>query len=232
MVHRELQLTFARAVTDARQRRHELLCLEHVLLAMLEDLVAVEILQACGADLAALRRDLEAHLEGMDQVPPEVPVEVEQTVALTRVLQRAALHVQSSGKEEIEAGDVLAAIFQEPDSYAVYLLKSQGVSRLDILEYISHGVTKDLWEPDEEWEEDDEDDDIPFGSRQTADPLEAFTTNLVARAAEGKLDPLIGRLAELRRTMHVLCRRRKNNPIFVGETGVGKTAMAEGLALA
>jgi len=231
MIHRELQLTFARAVSDARRRRHELLCLEHVLLAMLEDPVAADILRACGADLEALRHDLEAHLEGMDQVPPEAPVEVEQTVALTRVLQRAALHVQSSGKEGIEAGDILAAMFQEPDSFAVYLLKRQGITRLDVLEYISHGVSKDVWEPDEEWETAEEEDDVPFQSKHP-DPLQSFTTNLVAQAAAGKLDPLIGRAAELRRTMHVLCRRRKNNPVFVGESGVGKTAMAEGLALA
>ncbi len=226
MISRELQLTFARAVTDARGRRQDMVCTEHVLRAMLDDERAADILRACGADLEELKKGLEAYLDGLDQMPERV--EVEQTIALTRVLQRAALHVQSSGKAEIEAGDILAAMFNEPESRAVYLLKKQGVTRLDIIEYISHGVAKGIFEPAGT---DDEDDSKGFQAR-AQDPLAAFTTELVARAAEGKLDPLIGRTGELARTMHVLCRRRKNNPVFVGEAGVGKTAMAEGLALA
>jgi ATP-dependent Clp protease ATP-binding subunit ClpA len=184
---------------------------------------------ACGADLATLRQGLDAYLDGLESLPTGIDFEVEQTVALTRVLQRAALHVQSAGKEEIEAGDILAAIFQEPESQAAYLLKKQGISRLDILEFISHGVSKSEWAPG--LPAGDEEPERGLATRQK-DPLEAFTLDLVAEAAAGRLDPLIGRERELDRCMHVLCRRRKNNPVFVGEAGVGKTAMAEGLALA
>jgi ATP-dependent Clp protease ATP-binding subunit ClpA len=194
---------------------------------MLDDPNALEILEACGADLEKLREELEAFLDGLDKVPEGVDADVDQTVALTRVLQRAAIHVQSSGKKEIDAGDIMAAIYREPESQAAYLLKQEGITRLDILDYISHGVKKDAFETADGLPfEDDE-----FGAgREAADPLAAFTTSLVELAAAGKLDPLIGRAAEIQRCMHVLCRRRKNNPVFVGEVGVGKTAMAEGLA--
>jgi ATP-dependent Clp protease ATP-binding subunit ClpA len=227
MISRELQLTFARAVQDARLRRHELVCVEHVLRAMLDDPFAADILQSCGADLDELRVELDEYLEELDQLPEGTEVEAEQTVALMRVLQRAAIHVQSSQKKEIDGGDILAAMYREPESHAVFLLKKQGITRLDILDYISHGVSKGLFEHAMPGE--DEDEGLSAGR---ADPLEAFTTNLVDQARAGKLDPLIGRTAEIKRTLHVLSRRRKNNPIFVGEAGVGKTAMAEGLALA
>jgi ATP-dependent Clp protease ATP-binding subunit ClpA len=228
MIARDLQLTFGRAVHDARSRRHEFVGLEHVLRAMLDDSFAVEILNACGADLEKLREELEAFLDGLDKVPEGVDADVDQTVALTRVLQRAAIHVQSSGKKEIDAGDILAAMYREPESQAAYLLKQEGITRLDILDYISHGVKKDVFETADGFG----DDEDAFGSGRgaAADPLAAFTTNLVELAAAGKLDPLIGRADEIQRCMHVLCRRRKNNPVFVGEVGVGKTAMAEGLA--
>jgi ATP-dependent Clp protease ATP-binding subunit ClpA len=229
MISSELQLTFARAVQDARERRHELVCLEHILLSMLDEPYAADILVNCGADLSELRKELETYLEGLEKIPDEREVEVEQTVALMRVLQRAAIHVQSSQKKEIDAGDVLAAMYREPESHAVYLLRKQGITRLDILDYISHGVSKNVFEtrPAGDLDEDGEE-----GLEGRPDPLVAFTTNLVESAKLGKLDPLIGRAAELKRTMHVLSRRRKNNPVFVGEAGVGKTAMAEGLALA
>jgi ATP-dependent Clp protease ATP-binding subunit ClpA len=229
MISKRLQLTFARAVADVRERRNELICLEHVLRALCDDERGAEILHACGAGLPELKRELERYLDDLEQVPADSELEIEQTVALSRVLQRAALHVQSSGRAEIEAGDVLAALFQEPESHAVYLLKKQGISRLDILEFISHGVSKGGYEerPTEGVPAEGDGE-----AEQARDPLEAFTTDLVARAAAGRLDPLIGRELELERTMHVLSRRRKNNPVFVGEAGVGKTAMAEGLALA
>jgi ATP-dependent Clp protease ATP-binding subunit ClpA len=228
MITKQLQLTFGRAVHDARTRRHEFVGLEHVLRAMLDDPYAIEILLACGVNLDTIKRELEVFLDGLDRVPEGVDADVDQTVALMRVLQRAAIHVQSSGKKEIDAGDILAAMFREPESQAVYLLKQEGVTRLDILDYISHGVKKDAFETvDGPLDEDDE----PFAGRGArVDPLSAFTQNLVELAAAGKLDPLIGRADEIQRTMHVLCRRRKNNPVFVGEVGVGKTAMAEGLA--
>jgi len=228
MITKELQLTFGRAVHDARTRRHEFVGLEHVLRALLDDPFAAEILLACGVNLELTKEELDAFLDGLDKIPEDADVDVYQTVALTRVLQRAAIHVQSSGKKEIDAGDVLAAMFREPESHAVYLLKQEGITRLDILDYISHGVKKDVFEtavgfPDEE-------DEFGPGRGAPADPLAAFTQNLVALAAAGKLDPLIGRADEIQRCMHILCRRRKNNPVFVGEVGVGKTAMAEGLA--
>jgi len=229
MISKELEQTLKRALEDVRRRRHEMATLEHLLLAFLGDIQGADILRNCGADLRHLRHDIEEYLDGQPRVSEEADFEATQTIALRRVLQRAAIHVQSSGKDEIDVGDVLAAMYREPDSYAVYLLKKQGVSRLDILDYISHGVTKDGVQPSGIPSVEDEDE----GKRaQPKNPLEAYTTNLLQRAAEGKLDPLIGRRAELQRTMQVLCRRRKNNPVFVGEAGVGKTAMAEGLALA
>jgi ATP-dependent Clp protease ATP-binding subunit ClpA len=227
MINKELQLAFAQAVQEARQRRHEMVCLEHLLYAMLDDLGTAEILESCGVDLEQLRKQLGEYLSSIEQLPKGAEVAIEQTLAVTRVLQRAALHVQAAQKGEIDAGDVLAAMFHEPESHAVYLLKKQGVTRLDILDCISHGLGRGELEPvgQEEPEEEEE-------PEQKSDPLAAFTIDLVAQAAAGKLDPLIGRSKELQRTMHVLCRRRKNNPVFVGEAGVGKTAMAEGLALA
>ena len=234
MIEKELQLTFARAVADAQTRRHEMVCLEHVLRALVDDQRGADILKACGADIDALKTALDAYLNGLEQVPEGAEPDIEQTIALTRVLQRAALHVQSAGKEEIGAGDVLAALFREPESQAVYLLKQQNISRLDILEYISHGVAKSGFEdrPREHDPAGEHGEEGDGTAAQAKDPLGAFCVDLVLRAEEGKLDPLIGREAEMTRAMHVLSRRRKNNPIFVGEAGVGKTAMAEGLALA
>ncbi len=219
---------------EAERRRNEFVCVEHVLWAMLDDTQSRDILSACGADLDMLRGELEKFFDTLDTVPAVVDYQIEQTIALTRILRRAAIHVQSSGKTEIGPGDILAAMYREPESQAVYLLKGQEISRLDVLDYISHGVSK-------------EDEDSPFASmgdgdgdggpedghskgKKSQDPLKAYTTLLNQRARDGKLDPLVGRDEELKRTIHVLCRRRKNNPIFVGEPGVGKTAIAEGLA--
>ncbi len=233
MITRELEMTFNAAVREAERRRHDLVCLEHILLAMLSDARAVEILRACGADLTILKKELDKFLNAMDAVPEGQKLDMEQTVAVTRVMRRAAIHVQSAGKKEIDAGDVIAAMYREQDSQAVYLLQQQGVSRLDVLDYISHGIAKTGGEgtviPDTD---DDEREAGARGGGAPKDALAAFTVNLVERAAAGKIDPLIGRAHELERTIHVLCRRRKNNPVFVGEAGVGKTAIAEGLALA
>ncbi|HWF84095.1 MAG TPA: ATP-dependent Clp protease ATP-binding subunit ClpA [Vicinamibacterales bacterium] len=220
------------AFREAVARRHAYLTLEHLLYAFAHDQDGERILAACGADLGKLRRDLNAYLDGsIEQVARGQEREPEQTVAFRRVLQTAVLHVQSAQRQDANAGDILAAILQQPQSHAAGLLAAQGITRLDILEYISHGITKvprsaadegpasrGATSPDDE------------GPAAPQDPLTAYCSNLTARARQGLLDPLIGRTDELQRTIEVLCRRRKNNPVFVGDAGVGKTAMAEGLA--
>jgi ATP-dependent Clp protease ATP-binding subunit ClpA len=197
---------------------------------MTKDKVATEILLACGADLDLLQRELEDYLDRTLESLPNRTQDPEQTAAFQRVLQRAAWHVQGSGRTELNAGDVLVAITRERGSHAVYLLERQGVRRLDILSYISHGLSKEGGPG-----EDEEQDGVEGGEeapRTVRDPFRTFTVNLVERAAKGLIDPLIGRRVEVQRTIQVLCRRRKNNPVLVGEPGVGKTAIVEGLALA
>ena len=229
-VTKELQITLQAAVAEAKKRRHEYVTLEHLLHAMTKDKVATEILLACGADLELLARELEEYLDRTLESLPNRTQDPEQTAAFQRVLQRAAWHVQGSGRSELNAGDVLVAITRERGSHAVYLLERQGVRRLDILSYISHGIAKDGGNGGEEDSEGGEGgEEAP---RTVRDPFRTFTVNLVERAAKGFIDPLIGRRAEIERTVQVLCRRRKNNPVFVGEPGVGKTAIVEGLALA
>ena len=237
MITKELEATFQLAITEARKRRHEMVCVEHLLLALLKDPLAGEILRACGADLAVLEVELDRYLSTLEKLPRGQKAEFDQSVALTRVLQRAAVHVQSSGKREIDAGDVLASMFREKSSHAVFLLSQQGVTRLNILEFISHGISevdsaKEM--PAGEGIGEGGDDDEPSAGKRgaTVDPLAAYAVDLVQKAREGRIDPLIGRGEEIERTIHVLCRRRKNNPVLVGEPGVGKTAIAEGLALA
>src|SRR5712671_914494 len=241
-ITKELESTLGLAFAEAKARRHEHVTLEHLLYALLRDPVAARILRACGARLPELRRELEQHLdESQPSLPRGADREPEHTQAFKRVLERAALQVQSSGKEQIDGGNVLVAFYRERDSHAVYLLERQGITRLDLLRYISHGALKvrdpsamrqyEDGEPGTEREhapgsDAEEDEEAP-----TDDPLGAYCVDLVARAAAGKIDPLVGRVAELERTIQILCRRRKNNPIFVGESGVGKTAIAEGLAL-
>jgi ATP-dependent Clp protease ATP-binding subunit ClpA len=227
-VSKELQQTLQAAVGEARRRRHEYVTLEHLLHAMTKDRVASEVLTACGADLRLLERELEEYLDRTLESAGSVQ-DPEQTAAFQRVLQRAAWHVQGSGRTELNAGDVLVAITRERGSHAVYLLEKQGVRRLDILQYISHGIGKDGGGDDEPGGEGGEGEE--GGPRPVKDPFRTFTMNLVERAAQGLIDPLIGRDAEIERTIQVLCRRRKNNPVFVGEPGVGKTAIVEGLAL-
>ncbi|MED5371643.1 MAG: ATP-dependent Clp protease ATP-binding subunit ClpA [Myxococcota bacterium] len=234
MISRELQVTLNLAVNEARRRRHEFLTLEHVLFALLHDNRGREILQACGGDRKRILRGLEEYFESsMETLPDEGDDMPEQTLAFQRTFQRAAYQVQSSGQKEMDAGNILASMFRESDSHAVYLLQEEGIARLDILNYISHGIRKDgrtplkrkasagssgQSAPEEE------------GQETPENPLEAWCTELVEEAREGRLDPLIGRTNELERTIHILARRRKNNPLFIGEPGVGKTALVEGLA--
>src|SRR5580765_6682110 len=234
MFSASLEIVLAIAYREAVSRRHAYVTLEHLLYALAHDNDGERILAACGADLPRLRRDLDAYLsESLEQMKRGDAREPEQTAAFRRVLQTAVLHVQSAQRGEVEAGDIFAAILQQPKTHAAQLLAEQGVTRLDILEYISHGISKvpaaggapGAHEHGAEAGGGDE------GSSTARDPLGAYCSNLTERARAGALDPLIGRTLELQRTIEVLCRRRKNNPVFVGEAGVGKTAMAEGLAV-
>ena len=238
-ITKELESSLRLAFAEAKARRHEHVTLEHLLYALLRDPVATRILRACGARLQELKRDLEQHLqESQPQLPDGFDRDPEQTRAFQRVLERAAMQVQSSGKETIDAGSVLVALFRERDSHALYLLEKQGVTRLDLLRFISHGALKVRDDSglrphggsDDELHAQPQGDDEDGGLAD--DPLAAYCVDLIQRAAEGRIDPLVGRKNELERTMQVLCRRRKNNPIYVGEAGVGKTALAEGLAVA
>jgi ATP-dependent Clp protease ATP-binding subunit ClpA len=228
MINRELEMTFAAAIKEAKQRRHEFFTLEHILYAILHDVTGRRILFHCGADLEKLEARLEKYFdERSEKLPEGVEQDPIQTMAVQRVLQRALMHVQGAEKKEVDAGDILAAMFYEENSYAVYFLKSQGVSRLDVLSFISHGVSK-VGEPEESEYGTVSPQDQP-GRKTTA--LESFAVNLIEKAAQGHIDPLIGRDEEIMRTLQILGRRSKNNPIFVGDPGVGKTAIAEGLAL-
>ncbi len=229
---RMLEASLALAVREARRRRHEYLSIEHVLFALVHDPGVLEVVRACGGDADALKAEVTAFLDAQTPLPDGTDVPPQQTLGFQRILQRAAAHVQSAGKDEIDGRNVLVAIFRETDSHAAYLLGRQGVTRLDVISYLSHGVSKVSGPSDPasgaDPDERGEDDDAPAAAR---DPLAAFTTDLVALAAAGRIDPLIGRERELERTVHVLCRRRKHNPIFVGDPGVGKTAIVEGFAL-
>jgi ATP-dependent Clp protease ATP-binding subunit ClpA len=222
----ELRIALSRALEEAAKRRHEYLTLEHVLLALLHDPDTADVLLAVGTDIARLERDLTAYLESeVDKLPEGRPIEPAQTPAFQRVLQRAAFHVQHSGRDLLDGPAVLVEVMREEDSYAVFLLESQGVTRLDITSYMSHGVRKDGLVPRRPAHAGDDE-----GGEVAQDPLEAYTTELVAKAAAGKIDPLIGREMELERIAHILVRRRKNNPLLLGDPGVGKTALVEGLA--
>ena len=228
MLSSELEYCLNEAFQRAREERHEFITVEHLLLALLDTPAVIEVLKACGADLARLRRELKTFIE--ESTPrlrgEDEETEVQPTLGFQRVLQRAVFHVQSSARKEVTPVNVLVAIFSEKQSQAVYFLDLQDVKRLDVVNFVSHGVPK-VQEPSKPEGEDGGAD----GERGAdANPLERFTTNLNALAEAGKIDPLIGRQAEIERTVQILCRRRKNNPLFVGEAGVGKTALAEGLA--
>ena len=225
-----IELILNVAYREATVRRHTHLTLEHLLYVLAHDPEGEKILTACGADLPALRHSLDTFLDGLDQSKKGRQREPQQTLAFQRVLQTAVLHVQSAGKDEVRFGDVLAAILQQPSSYAAELLQSQDITRLDVLNYISHGITKAPAGKDEPRSAPAPAGPAGDGPGPARDPLSAFAVNLTERARQGRLDPLIGRHDELRRTLQILCRRRKNNPVFVGDAGVGKTALAEGLA--
>jgi len=227
-----LELILNVAYREAAARRHTHLTLEHLLYALAHDPDGEKILAACGGDLPALRHSLDEFLGTLEQFSRGARGrEPDQTLAFQRVLQTAVLHVQSAGKDEVRFGDVLAAILQQPNSYAAELLQSQDITRLDVLHYISHGISKIPTVAGDSAATGSADAGAgPDGPAPSRDPLTAFAVNLTDRATRGQLDPLIGRTEELQRTLEILCRRRKNNPVFVGDAGVGKTAMAEGLA--
>jgi ATP-dependent Clp protease ATP-binding subunit ClpA len=229
MLSKELEFTLNLAFKEAREKRHEFLTVEHLLLALTDNPAAVSVLRACGANLDQLRRELEAFL---DETTPLLPVndtrETQPTLGFQRVLQRAILHVQSAGKSEVTGANVLVAIFSEQESQAVYFLHKQNISRLDVVNYLSHGISSVSGE--EQGSSMGTSDEEVVQEAGGKSPLESFATNLNERAQQGLIDPLIGRRHEIERTVQVLCRRRKNNPLFVGEAGVGKTAIAEGLA--
>jgi ATP-dependent Clp protease ATP-binding subunit ClpA len=233
MISKDLQNSLHKALDEARRRRHEYLCIEHLLYSLLQDPYGAEVLEACGADLARLRGRLEGFFQReLETLPSDTGPLLQQTTAFERLLHRAFAHVRNAGKDLVDAGDVLAAIFEENDSHAAYFLREEGITRLDVLNYISHGLRKvDAEEAEEDAEESGRRAQEDGGDKKKKrSALETFTVNLNQRAAEGRIDPLIGRTAELQRTVRILCRRRKNNPVFVGEPGVGKTALAEGLA--
>ena len=234
MFSASLELILNVAYREAASRRHTHLTLEHLLYALAHDPEGERILAACGADLPSLRRTLDEFLGTLEKLNKgERAREPAQTLGFRRVLQTAVLHVQSAGKDEVRSGDVLAAILQQQKAYAAQLLETQGITRLDVLNYISHGISKvPLITGESESPSGGADAGVGEEGPATAhDPLSAYTVNLTERATNNQLDPLIGRGVELRRTMEILCRRRKNNPVFVGDAGVGKTALAEGLAI-
>ncbi|AGY92279.1 ATP-dependent Clp protease ATP-binding protein [Spiribacter curvatus] len=231
MLSKELEFTLNLAFKEARDKRHEFLTVEHLLLALTDNPAALEVLRACEADLETLRQDLEAFL---DETTPLLPAndnrETQPTLGFQRVLQRAILHVQSSGKKEVSGANVVVAIFSEQESQAVYFLHKQNISRLDAVNFISHGVSKGSSEEGGGESESSREEGEVSEDGESTNPLESFATNLNNRARQGRTDPLIGRKFEVERTIQILCRRRKNNPLYVGEAGVGKTAIAEGLA--
>ncbi|MDP3873499.1 MAG: ATP-dependent Clp protease ATP-binding subunit ClpA [Pseudomonadota bacterium] len=230
MIAQELEVSLHMAFVEARQKRHEFITVEHLLLALLDNPSAAEVLRACAVNIDDLRKELSAFInEHTPVVDGSEEIDTQPTLGFQRVIQRAILHVQSSGKKEVTGANVLVAIFGEKDSHAVYFLQRQGVTRLDIVNFISHGITKSAQPAAANKPETEQSEQEPEGS-QAGGALDSFTQNLNAQALMGKIDPLIGRDDELERVIQTLCRRRKNNPLLVGEAGVGKTAIAEGLA--
>jgi ATP-dependent Clp protease ATP-binding subunit ClpA len=234
MLSKDLELTLNQAFKEAREKRHEYLTVEHLLYALLSNDSSLKVLKSCDTNITRLRSEL---LKFVDDTTPKIPTkekerDTQPTLGFQRVLQRAVFHVQSSGKSEVNGANVLVAIFSEQDSQAVFFLKQEGVTRLDVVNYISHGITKDKQgnpgvgsqQPQEGFS------DVEGSAQKEKSPLELYSVNLNQRAKDGKIDPLIGRESEVERIIQILCRRRKNNPLLVGEAGVGKTAIAEGLA--
>ncbi len=230
MLNRELEQTLNEAFKEARAKRHEFMTVEHLLLALLDNDAASTVLQACGADIVKLRKDLDDFVDSTTPLIPEAngEQETQPTLGFQRVLQRAVFHVQSSGKTEVSGANVLVAIFSEQESQAVYFLKQQNIARIDVVNFISHGISK-VSGPEESADQASEglEEESESGSKSA---LEGYATNLNRQAREGKIDPLIGREFEVNRLVQILARRRKNNPLLVGDSGVGKTAIIEGLA--
>ncbi|MEY4421032.1 MAG: ATP-dependent Clp protease ATP-binding subunit ClpA, partial [Pseudomonadota bacterium] len=236
MIAQELEVSLHMAFVEARQQRHEFITVEHLLLALLDNPSAAEVLRACSANIDDLRKSLSNFIaDNTPQVSGSEEVDTQPTLGFQRVIQRAIMHVQSTGngKKEVTGANVLVAIFGEKDSHAVYYLHQQGVTRLDVVNFIAHGIKKS--DPPEavkggESAQSEQEEGASNEKNEKASPLEQFTQNLNQMAKDGKIDPLIGRDYEVERTIQILCRRRKNNPLLVGEAGVGKTAIAEGLA--
>src|SRR2546429_1587654 len=230
MIAQELEVSLHMAFVEARQKRHEFITVEHLLLALLDNPTAAEVLRACAANIEELRKALGDFIAAhTPTVAGTEEIDTQPTLGFQRVIQRAILHVQSSGKKEVTGANVLVAIFGEKDSHAVYFLHQQGVTRLDVVNYISHGITKTPASKEAKGGGDAE-QETAGEEQQSGGALETYTLNLNAQALVGKIDPLIGREREIERVIQTLCRRRKNNPLLVGEAGVGKTAIAEGLA--
>ena len=228
MISKGLSAILSYAVKEARKRRHEYVCVEHILYAIVHDSGGIEIIESCGGNIENIQNELERFFnEKMERVPEDQEYVLQQTMRFQRVIQRAVNHARSAEKDSVYIGDILASMLEEKNSHAAYFMAAEGITRLDVLNVISHGIRGEHFK----------EGDAPEGGvvtekkgKKKTDPLEAFTIDLVDRAVNGKLDPLIGRDIEMDRTIQVLCRRRKNNPVFVGDPGVGKTAMAEGLA--
>ncbi|MFN7137429.1 MAG: Clp protease N-terminal domain-containing protein, partial [Thermomonas sp.] len=230
MFSKDLEQTIGQCYKRAREARYEFMTVEHLLLALLDNPSAEAVLRAVNADLQRLRDELENAIEvSVNRLPEDDGRDTQPTLGFQRVLQRAVYHVQSSGKKEVTGANVLVAIFGEKDSHAVYFLNQQDVHRLDVVNYLSHGISRQDEEPGQPAADGDAKPEGGEGEAKS-DPLAEFASNLNALAAAGKIDPLVGRAEEIERTIQVLCRRRKNNPLYVGESGVGKTALAEGLA--
>lgn len=233
MLSKDLEVTLNHAFKGARSKRHEFMTVEHLLLALLDNEAASNVLQACVADLPKLRRQL---AEFIDKTTPLIPEgdldrETQPTLGFQRVLQRAVFHVQSSGKNEVTGANVLVAIFSEQESQAVYCLREQGVARIDVVNFVTHGISKINGHNEQHGQQEQGQDEERTGEESSgADPLESYAANLNELARQGRIDPLVGRLQEVERVSQILTRRRKNNPLLVGESGVGKTAIAEGLA--
>ena len=228
MLSQELEFSLNSAFQSARERRHEFITVEHLLAALLDNPSAARVLRACGSNIEELRRSLTAFLEeNVPKLAAGSKIDTQPTIGFQRVIQRAVLHVQGVGKKEVTGANVLIAIFGEKESHAVYFLHKQNISRFDVVNYVSHGISKVPGENQNELPAQEEGEE---GAATEKSPLDVFCINLNEQARIGKIDPLIGRDKEVERTIQVLCRRRKNNPLFVGEAGVGKTAIAEGLA--
>ena len=226
MLSKELEITLNQAFKNAHDKRHEFITVEHLLLALLDNASAEVILKACGCNINVLRGQLVQFIdETMSLIPEGIQRETQPTLGFQRVLQRAVFHVQATDKKEVSGANLFVALFSEQDSHAVYLLNKQDISRLDVVNYLAHGISK----LDQENESSDgrNSELASSDSEASGSPLEKYTTNLNEEALKGRIDPLIGRELELERTIQVLCRRRKNNPLLVGEAGVGKTAIAE-----